>query len=159
MDRNPHAPLNIRHTRLKGSCWRFKPGLGIRGKEDSWSIHFVPFLTAYIHDYFPMISCLSKPSRKKVWQQSELACCRKWAREDQSKEMGRRDWDNEQCSFSAELKKGETEDVWTTRWGTRRCGKRWHHMLHERSVDVWSTEGMKSLNNEKKPWYWKLVMI
>lgn len=53
-----------------------------------------------------------------------------------------------------ELKKGEAEVIWTTRWGTRRCEKRWCHLLHESSVDVWNTQGMKSLTQQ-----WKETMV
>lgn len=37
------------------------------------------------------------------------------------------------CSVSIELKKGEADDVWTTRWRTRNC---LNNLLHERSLDM-----------------------
>lgn len=79
---------------------------------------------------------LSMPSRKKAWQPSELAWCRKWDREE-NKKMSRKDQQHQLCSVSTKLKKGEAEDVWTTRWRTRNC---WSPLLHERSPDAWRYE-------------------
>lgn len=91
---------------------------------------------------------------KEAWQPSELTCHRKWVREEKSKEMSRRGQEHQSYSVSTELKKGDAEDVCTTTWGTRSCGKCWRHLLHERSVDVWSTEGKKSLTQQ-----WKETMV
>lgn len=90
---------------------------------------------------------LSMPSKKKAWQPSELAWCRKWDREE-NKKMSRKDQQHQLCSVSTKLEKGEAEDVWTTRWRTRNC---WSPLLHESHQ---MCEGMKSLTQQ-----WKENMV
>lgn len=132
--RNSWVPLNAGCIRLEGLCWWFSSDLGIRCKEGAWNIQFAPFLTVHIYDTSQWF-CLSMPSRKEAWQPSKLAWCRKWDREE-NKKICRKD-QHQLCSVSTELKKGEVEDVWTTRWRTRNCLS---HLLHERSLDVWRHE-------------------